>query len=402
MGAELIEQILKKVNTLPPLPAAVQKLTEMTKDTETSYDEMAEVISTDEMLTSRILRVANSPFYGLAQRVSTVSQAIVVLGMQGVKSIAIGVSVFGFKAGSGNTEFLKREDLWRHALGVATGAKLLATHFELENWEEAFVGGMLHDIGKIILMECFSAQYSEVLKAASTGAKSLQQLEQEAFGINHSNLGAEICRRWKMPASLARMISMHHVNARTSENSIKLDHILFAVRIADNLARIAKIGNDGDPQLAADFMPLVEAENLKPEQLRRILLMLPEEVEKVEVFFDLTPSVHPHPDDLAAKQVGVIIDDSRDQEIIRICLLAMGYTLALPLEILDSQKPLAGAIVDGALDPEMRKNLESRQIPIADFGLWRQENAPVDQTVQININLLQDWLAKILPKVGQN
>ena len=100
MPNEILDQILQKIHLIPPLPAAVERLCEMVQDPEVDGNEVAKVLSVNEVLTSRILRVANSTFYGLSQKIGTVSQAIVVLGLQGVKSLALGVTVFGFRIGN--------------------------------------------------------------------------------------------------------------------------------------------------------------------------------------------------------------------------------------------------------------------------------------------------------------
>lgn len=99
MSSDIVDRVIKRVNALPPLPAAVQQLCKMTEDTESSYDQMAEVIASDEVLTTKILHLANSSFYGLSQRVPTISQAVIVIGFHGIRSLAVGVTVFGFKAG---------------------------------------------------------------------------------------------------------------------------------------------------------------------------------------------------------------------------------------------------------------------------------------------------------------
>jgi putative nucleotidyltransferase with HDIG domain len=402
MPTDLVDQIFRRVNALPPLPAAVQRLNQMTKDIEVNYDEMAEVIATDEVLTTKILRVANSSFYGLSQRVGTVSQAIVVLGLQGVRSLAVGVTLFGFKAGVADACPLKRVTLWRHSLGVASAARSLAAQFSIHNWEESFVGGMLHDIGKIIFMECFPKEYTTVLEGAVSGTKSLELLEKETFGIDHSALGAELCRRWRMPANLSHMVAMHHLIPRQKEISSEQDRMLFAVRIADNLARIAQIGSDGNPNVASDFLELVRGMELSPEQLRQYILQLPEEVRKVEVFFDLLPEVGP-PVVPTAPSVGILLENRDDAELIRITLLALGYPLVTSGEIAENKVPLSGVIVDDALPRETHSRLEKRGIRLLNFEQWRTENALTDETVHLNVNRLRTWLTQQLqpPEASQ-
>jgi putative nucleotidyltransferase with HDIG domain len=402
MGANLVDQVIKRVNAVPPLPAAVQRLNEMTGNTEISYEEMADVIATDEVLTTKILRVANSSFYGLSQRVSTISQGVVVLGLQGIRSLSLGVTVFGFKAGASDACSLKRDTLWRHSLGVASAARTLASHFQLPNWEEAFVGGMLHDIGKIIFMECFPKEYAAVLQQVLTGSKPLEQLENETFGMDHTALGAELCRRWKMPASLSRMVSMHHLTPKEKAFTSEQDRMLYAVLIADNITRIAQIGSDGNPNTDSDFLNVVRVMELSSEQLLEFIQMLPTEVHKVEEFFDLPPEARTATPDKSTAAAGALLANPDDNELVRITLLALGYPLASSIEIMRGGSELAGIVVDDELAPESREILERRGVRLLDFSAWLKENACVDPSVHLDVVRLRQWLNKEMPVPASN
>jgi putative nucleotidyltransferase with HDIG domain len=395
MGTEIVDQVVKRLSSLPPLPAAVQQLCEMTGDTESSYDKMAEVIATDEVLTTKILRVANSSFYGLSQQVSTVSNAVVVVGFHGIRSLAIGITVFGFKAGVADACPLRRDSLWRHSLAVASGARLLASHFQIRNWEEVFVAGMLHDIGKIIFMECFHDKYTRVLQEAATGSRSLEDLEIKAFGMDHAALGGELCRRWKMPAPLTDMVAMHHQATERRSAEAPQARMLDTIRVADNLARIARIGSDGNPNVERIFLGALHNLDLPSEQLHDFILTLPNEVRQIEEFFDL-PAEKPDPLKISPRSAaaGVALKDPGDQEVVQAALCALGYSPVSLKKTTETPGQMVAAIADDSLSKTTGTALKRQGVQPLDFSRWRKENASDDEAIILNVVGFQSWFSE--------
>ena len=172
MDKETISQIMIKVKSLPPLPAAVERLCGLTGDLASDFREVAKIISLDEALTSRVLRVANSSHFGLPRRVSTISRAIVLMGYNGIRSLALAVTLFNDVGDiARRLPDRDRERFWRHSIAVATGARQLAVrqHLAAEHTEEVFVAGLLHDIGKLIFLEYFPEAYAEVQESLADG-----------------------------------------------------------------------------------------------------------------------------------------------------------------------------------------------------------------------------------------
>lgn len=389
-----IAEILQKVHTIPPLPAAVERLCQMAQDPEVDARDVAQVIATNEILTTRILRVTNSSFYGLSQRIGTVSQAIVILGLQGVKNLALGVTAFGFRTSSEVSTPLDRRELWRHGLAVASAARQISRLIDSGDAEETFTAGLLHDIGKVIFMEFYPVEYARVLEKAAAGGLPVFQLEEEVFGLNHATVGEALCQHWKMPLGLTRMVADHHLGVTGRKLAVREDRRVVAVYVADNLARIAQIGSDGGNHIDTGFLDVVEHDALPPQQLRQILLTLPEEVRKTEIFFNLAPA--PESDRVASTPstgVGVILADPKEREVVRLLLLTLGYTLLSSDEMKNTRFGIAGVVVDDSLPAELSEGFRDRGVLLLDYPKWKSGAGELRKHSQLRIRSLRAWLA---------
>jgi hypothetical protein len=243
-------------------------------------------------------------------------------------------------------------------------------------------------------MEFFPEKYEVVLKEAAGGSSPLHVLEEEAFGMNYAEIGGRLCKHWKIPTSLTRMVSEHHIALNDCHADSREDRRVTAVRVADNLARIVQIGNDGETHVETDFLRILDANEIFPEHLRQILLSLPEEVRKTEVFFNLVPA-----SDLDKIQVapshatGVFLGDPKEREIVRLILLTLGYTLIPTEQIRTLSTSLVGVVADESLPADMKEVFKQRQVPILDFCQWRNEKGGADK---VNIGPLRTWLNKNL------
>lgn len=384
MSKDGIDALLKRIQEVPPLPQVLRRLCGLLDDTDADIKDVSRIISTDPALTAKLLRLANSSFYGLPRRVSMISQAVVVLGFSGVRSLALGVSLFGFRNQRHRTLSLDRESFWRHSLVVAACARLLAPPLRLKDREEAFVAGLLHDIGKIILMEHYQEAYAGALRASGSGLR-LFVAEREAFGIDHAQVGHALCEHWRIPALLTRGIGEHHASDDIG-TWIAKDPLVAVVRLADNLAKLYPFGFDGDPHVDPDFLGLLGAGGDLPEQLRRTLLALPSEIDKSMIFFDLQEMpigqvVHAQ----VPCRISLRIQDARMRELLRLTVLGLGHTPSIdePVDL-----PASAVISDS-------DGSTSLQTPFLDFRQWLSQHAHADGS--INTSELRRWLVGILP-----
>jgi HD-like signal output (HDOD) protein len=203
-------ELQKDLLRIPDLPSAPQVLTEIwtVLGSETSTAKrLAEVISTDPALSARILRLANSAYFALLQPVSEVSAACVVLGFDTVKSLAIGVTALGAIGRSVRADF-DLDAFWRHSVGVGSVAQRIARRLGLPQPGTAFCGGILHDLGRLVLVALSARRYQEISRLVGEG--TLREAEAAGLGADHQEIGAWVGERWRFPEELVAGMAHHH------------------------------------------------------------------------------------------------------------------------------------------------------------------------------------------------
>ncbi|MDR0498753.1 MAG: HDOD domain-containing protein [Holophagales bacterium] len=200
--------IKKRVHGLPSLPASVLSLTEIAEDERSTMDDVYNVLGKDPVLSASILRLANSPLYNVGNLVSDLRNAIQRLGMDAILNLARSVSIIrNYRSG----ELLDIAHLWRHSTAVGLVAKAICKSLKNESFvETAFLAGLLHDIGKIVLDRCFVDEYSPVLKAVKEGEDELE-MEKKFMDITHMEIGAHVAYDWKFPDNILEVIREHHI-----------------------------------------------------------------------------------------------------------------------------------------------------------------------------------------------
>lgn len=236
-----LKKIIMDTKTLPTLPGVINKLNSLSENDKASVQEMARIVSSDQVLSARILRLANSPSYGF-YRVSTISNAMILLGVNVVKSLALSSSIF---------EIMEKTSmgLWEHSLGVGVAANLIARKLNLPECEEIATAALLHDIGKVIIsLKCNDAA-QEIRSTINDRGIFMQEAERLVIDTDHAEVGGWLAKSWFLPDKLSEPITFHHDVTLSGNHRIKTA----VVHIADVLIKASGFGDSGD-----DYVPPIQ------------------------------------------------------------------------------------------------------------------------------------------------
>ncbi len=216
------EELITRLQDLPSLPAVVMQVYQMADDPNVHAHQIAQTISKDQGFTARVLRIANSAYYGMTRQVSTIDEAVVVLGMNTVKNLALIAATYPLfqRALIGYTPHVS--GLWTHSLAVGLIAQHGARRFESKVRNEAFTAGLLHDVGKLVISSSLSSWMGELHELVHGKRLSVHQAEQELFGFTHEEVGALLIERWKLPTRIAHMIRYHHQSLEANDPNCAL------------------------------------------------------------------------------------------------------------------------------------------------------------------------------------
>ena len=229
-----LKKIIMDTKTLPTLPGVINKLNSLSENEKSSVQEMAKIVSSDQVLSARILRLANSPSYGF-YRVSTISNAMILLGVNVVKSLALSSSIF---------EIMEKNSvgLWEHSLGVGVAANLIARKLTLPECEEIATAALLHDIGKVIIsLKCSEAE-TAIRRTVREQNVYSREAERQVLDTDHAEIGAWLSKSWFLPDKLSEPIACHHDVSLSMNHRIKTS----VVHIADAIIKASGFGNSGD------------------------------------------------------------------------------------------------------------------------------------------------------------
>lgn len=241
-GHGRLEEILKGVGDLAALPQVVYKIVELTGSTMTAAQEIERVISVDPGFSTKILMLANSAYYALPRKLTSISEAVTMLGFRTVRQLAMTIGVFEMFIGKNDASSLRRRTWWRHSVDTALCAQALAKLTGALAPDEAYTCGLLHDIGKPLLDRYAEATYEEVNVLVEAGMSPLRA-EERVFGCNHAELGGAVAHRWGFPEDLSACIRDHHVEEPESPTS-RLAITVLANEMAKRI--VAGSGPEGD------------------------------------------------------------------------------------------------------------------------------------------------------------
>jgi HD-like signal output (HDOD) protein len=236
MAAKSPEEIVHNINQIGSLPQTLMAVLKTVNRQNVTTDEIADIISKDVSLTTRVLRMVNSTRYARHSRITKISEAVKVMGLNSIKMLTLSSSVFGMLPDDQQVEHIDFKRIWRHMIGTATSAKSIAIEAEYEEPEEAFIAGILHDVGIVVMILNFKNDYHRAVTQMQKDNHGLPEAEQKLFGFTHCDVGAELARQWKLPARFEFVMGNHHNinNPCPVECDARLNEI---VSLADRLTQ---------------------------------------------------------------------------------------------------------------------------------------------------------------------
>ncbi len=237
-SAENIKDKIKTILQLPTLPKIATEVVDLVDNPKTNAMKLGRVILSDQGLTAKVLKIANSPFYGFPRRISTVEFAIIVLGFDALKEIVISISLVSALQKKSD-DYFQEKDFWDHAITTATVARRLARDLDYRVSGEAFVGGLLHDMGISILHRYFNSEFKQIVEEARSTNCSYIQAEEQVLGVTHAEVGGWLAERWNLPDHLIDVLFHHHVPEKAEKNPELVALIHCADIIANRLNGIA-------------------------------------------------------------------------------------------------------------------------------------------------------------------
>ena len=231
---ERITRIVEDVDNLPSLPSIVLKLIDVVNSSDSSADDAAVLIEKDPALTSKMIRLANSAFYGIPRSISSVTSAVVVLGFNTIRSLVLSASVAKIFEGKHS---LDMDRFWKHSVVTAMTSKMIVRHLmkvRMMDPESAFCAGVLHDIGKLIFSQYMPDDYAAVCNYAKEHKVPLIEAEDKCLGINHAMVGKVLADKWSLPLDLEYTIVHHHDPDDIIDS--KTAHLANVVHLADIIA----------------------------------------------------------------------------------------------------------------------------------------------------------------------
>jgi len=241
MREDMLEKIIMETVDVPSIPPMASKVLQLVSSDYSSINELESIISQDQSFSTRILKMANSPYYGRGKSIDTISTAIMIIGFNSVKSLVMAASLKDLHRKAG----LFEQQHWEHSLGVSMAAALLAAETKMLMPEDVITGGLIHDVGKIVINNSLPDQYSRVIgKVYDEKAPSIVA-EDEILGFNHCNVGGLIARKWKLPRNLEAVIEYHHAEQYPPFEDSGYGTLCQIVQVADALCLHLGIGMQG-------------------------------------------------------------------------------------------------------------------------------------------------------------
>lgn len=243
MGTITLNELINRIDEIPVFPLTVRSILNLIDDPKTNAKDIEKEILKDQGFTTKVLKLANSAYFGASRKIKTVSQATTLLGFKEIKSMVLASSVGPVLSTELKGYALEREALWKQSQICGITAGVISKKIKYPHSDQAYIAGLLRDIGKVILDHYLNDQFQSIMELVNEGNKSFLEVEEEILGFNHCNIGARIAEKWQLPEDLVEAIELHH----QPEKAIINEKLVAITHIADGLVMMMglHIGSDG-------------------------------------------------------------------------------------------------------------------------------------------------------------
>ncbi|MCA9734917.1 MAG: HDOD domain-containing protein [Deferribacteres bacterium] len=278
LGEVQAKRIAQNVMNLPTLPTVVAKMMQVMDDPRTTVSELSRLISSDQVLSAKLLKLANSAYFGLPRKVKTLDFAIILLGFDNLKTLSLGLSVIDRFSDNWDGAFDYTE-FWEHAFGCAVASSMVARDICRDKKSEAFIAGLLHDIGKLILSQYAKRYFSVVIKNVTEYNSDFYSAEKALLGVTHADIAAWFADKWNFPVQLIKAILYHHSPAALLDEN----ELASCVHLGDYLVRRCGVGFTAGRNLPEFDSFVFKDKNVLRDENGEIALLLYEEQLQLEL-----------------------------------------------------------------------------------------------------------------------
>ncbi len=281
-----VSRLIAGIDNLPTPPVVYSRINDSISNPNASAYQIASIISEDPAISAKILRLSNSAFYGVRNEITSVKQAVITIGMEAIKSLVLSTSVFdAFKLKKEMAQF--QEEFWRHSLAVGSACRMLMRRISTDWMTDAdrvFSAGMLHDIGKLVMIVYISEDWEKIQAELEKSDRSQYEMESELLGYNHAQVGAELSTKWNLPGALQDAIAFHH-DPEDSEFEDSLSPLVYAANLLSHHA--FRDIEEEEVELSEKDCRVLDSLKLNHEKFCELRAPLIEEYAKSEVFLEI-------------------------------------------------------------------------------------------------------------------
>jgi len=278
-----LSNITENIKNIPSLPEIITKSIELMQDKNTSAETLSKIISNDIGLTARVLKLVNSAYYGFPKQISTIRQAITILGFTTIKGVILSASIFKMFSSKGNNIPFNYKEFWKHSMLVASASRMLSKLTYINSNEDIFAAAFLHDIGKIIFAQYDTANYAHVCKMTDLSDTDYMKEEEKYCGLNHCEIGNLVAYSWNLPEIFGDIITYHHA----PQQSLNFENEVSVVFIANEIAK--NIKSNKILNIDKITSEILEKLNISTDNIISVneeLKTISDNIEDIDSFFD--------------------------------------------------------------------------------------------------------------------